>query len=182
MKGSGSEHCLVTLWQRILENIEDPRAGNLLTSIDYAKAFNRVDFTHCLRSLKAKGVCTEILRIVASFLTNRKMTIKIGNSFSSLSTVMGGVPQGSLLGVMLFHLSIDNFEAYSPDVVGYGPANLDHSIQLPPEAYVAPEPTVLDYMHLSPWESELLEVLKYVDDNVILEKCNFDTVLTCSSI
>ena len=162
----------------MLKNIEDPRAGSLLTSIDYAKTFNRLDFNHCLRSLKSKGVCTELLRIIASFLTDRKMTVKIGNSFSPPRTVMCGVPQGSLLGVMLFNLSIDNFEAYSPDVADYGPANLQQDANLPPGIRVPPEPSVRDYRHLTPWETELLEVLKYVDNNVIIEKCNFDTVLT----
>ena len=51
MKGSGSEHCLIELWQQVLENIEDQRASSLLTSIDYSKAFNRLDFACCLRAL-----------------------------------------------------------------------------------------------------------------------------------
>ena len=178
VKGSGSEHSLLKLWQGVLEAIEDPRAGALLTSIDYAKAFNRLDFNHCLRSLRAKGACHEILKIIASFLTNRQMTVKVGNEFSVPRTVLGGVPQGSLLGVMLFNLSIDTFEAYSPDVANYGNDTLERVEDLPNGERVPPEPTQRDYRHLTPWETELLEVIKYVDDNVILEKCNFDTVLT----
>ena len=37
VKGKGTEHLLVNLWQKILENIEDSRAACLLTSIDYEK-------------------------------------------------------------------------------------------------------------------------------------------------
>ena len=178
VKGSGSEHSLIKLWQGVLEAIEDPRAGSLLTSIDYAKAFNRLDFNHCLRSLRAKGACTGILKIIASFLTDRKMRVKVGNHLSLPRTVLGGVPQGSLLGVMLFNLSIDDFEAYSTDVADYGGGELETVGGLPPGLPVPPEPTIRDYRHLTPWQTELLEVIKYVDDNVILEKCNFDTVLT----
>lgn len=53
MKGASSEHYLVNLWQEILESLEDPRAGSIVTSIDYAKAFNRLDFSHCLNALAA---------------------------------------------------------------------------------------------------------------------------------
>ena len=123
VKGSGSEHFLVELWQQVLENLEDPRAASLLTSIDYSKAFNRLNYAACLRSLKAKGASTESLRIIASFLTDRKMTVKVGNSFSTPRNVDSGAPQGSLLGVSLFNAYIDDFEAFSNDVVNYNPSH-----------------------------------------------------------
>ena len=66
VKGCGTEHLLVRLWQDALEAIEDPRAAVLLTSIDFSKAFNRLDFNHCLATLKDKGACPAILRVVAS--------------------------------------------------------------------------------------------------------------------
>lgn len=148
----------------------NPRAGSFLTSIDYAKAFNRLDFNHCLKSLQANGACKEILAIISSFLTNRRMTVKIGTSFSQPRIVLGGVPQGSLLGVMLFNLSIDNFEAGSPDVADYGRRGksddwIDNANIMP----VPPEQEDRDYRHLPAWRVELLQVPKYVDDNVINE-------------
>ena len=56
-KGSRTEHYLIELCQKVLENLEDPRAGVLLTSIDYSKAFNRLDFASCLIALRDKGAC-----------------------------------------------------------------------------------------------------------------------------
>ena len=94
------------LWQRVLEGLEDQRAVSLLTSIDYSKAFNRLDFNHCLASLEKKA---ELLRIVASFLSGRQMRVKIGNTMSEPKSVTGGVPQGSLLGVFQFNCAIDMF-------------------------------------------------------------------------
>ena len=180
VKGCGTEHYLVQLWQQVLQNIEDPRASSLLVSIDYAKAFNRLDFGHCLKALKAKGACSEIIAIVASFLTDRTMRVKIGASFSKPRQVMGGVPQGSLLGVLLFNLSVDDFESYSTDVAQYN--STDNYVPVPqapnpPTPLAVPsEPTNRDYRHLPPWASELLQVLKYVDDIIINEKVNFDRV------
>ena len=44
VKGCSVNHLLVNVWQRVGEDLEDHRAGSLLTSIDYAKAFNRLSF------------------------------------------------------------------------------------------------------------------------------------------
>ena len=90
VKGCGSEHLLVQLWPRVLENLKDPRAAALLTSIDYAKAFNRLDFAHCLRSLARKGMCRELINIIASFLTGREMVVKVDGEFSNPRKYWGG--------------------------------------------------------------------------------------------
>ena len=124
VKGSGAEHFLVEMWQRVLEGLEDQRAGVLLSSIDYSKAFNRLDFAWCLKALKHKGACAPLIRIIASFLTDRKMMVKIGNALSDPKSVLGGVPQGSLLGVLLFNIAIDAYEAHSRDVRPYNQTDL----------------------------------------------------------
>lgn len=93
VRGLGTEHFLVDLWQKILEDLDDSRAGTLITSIDYSKAFNRLDFACCLKSLKAKGVSSELLKIIASFLSGRSMKVKVGSTYSNPRTVEGGVPK-----------------------------------------------------------------------------------------
>ena len=181
-KGSGSEHFLVELWQSTLESLEDQRAGVLLSSIDFAKAFNRLDFAWCLESLKSKGACTQLIKVVSSFLENRTMMVKVGNTMSNPRPVLGGVPQGSRLGVLLFYMAIDNFEAHSDDVKDYSPTDNYRLTDPAPgrlaDAPVRAEPHERDYLHLPPWRQELLTVLKYVDDNIFLKKLNFDSVMT----
>ena len=94
VKGCGTEHILLQIWQDILEGLDDSRAGVLLSPINYLKAFNQLDFAGCLQSLKAKGVCQELLNIIDSFLTGRQMSVKVGNCCSQLRPVLVGVPQG----------------------------------------------------------------------------------------
>ena len=178
MKGAGTEHYLVELYQLILEALEDSRAASVITSIDYSKAFNRLDFLHCLEALAAKGASTEIIAIIGSFLTSRTMSVKVGQSLSKPRIVLGGVPQGSILGVFLFNATIDSFEAASRDIVSYpliggGSAELapppehDRSLDTRPEREY-------DRPGFKAWESLLLSVLKYVDDNIIHEKVCMD--------
>ena len=108
--------------------------------------------------------------------------VKVGGIFSALTAVEGGAPQGSLLGITLFNTYIDDFEAFSRDVVDYNPTpeyTLTDQAPNPPVPLPVPsEPNERDYQHLPPWVIQLLQVLKYVDDNIINEKLNFDTVGT----
>ena len=177
MKGAGSEHYLVQLWQCVLEALEDPRAASVLTSIDYAKAFNRLDFSQCLSALAAKGASTELIRIIASFLTSRTMAVKVGQELSGPRVVLGGVPQGSILGVFLFNATIDSFESASRDVAEYetigGSANMN---DMPAHDALLNVPVEKPYDRpgFKAWLDLPLEVFKYVDDNLILEKLCLD--------
>ena len=73
VKGCGVPHLLVDLWDEVLTNLEDARAATMLTAIDYAKAFNRLSFQHCLAAFAKKGASTETIRLLATFLSNRTM-------------------------------------------------------------------------------------------------------------
>ena len=183
VRGSGTEHFLVQLWQDILENSDDSRASTLISWIDYSKAFNRLDFARCLSALKAKGVGQELLNIIALFLSGRYMTVKVGDHKSTLKLIKGGVPQGSLLGVHLFNSTIDNFEAFYREVQRYGPEPVETLTEaevaaLPADLPFPPTPNARDHKHLPPfWERPVI-VQKYVDDNVVVEKINFDRTVT----
>ena len=109
-KGCGTDHLLVQLWQDVLENLDDYRAGTVITSVDYSKAFNRMSYQRCLEALAKKGAYTPVIRLVATFLTNRVMTVRVGSSWSRPRQVNGGCPQGSILGVFLFNVTIDDLE------------------------------------------------------------------------
>lgn len=140
--------------------MEDSRVGSLITTIDYAKAFNRLDFNHCIRQLANKVASNFMLKIVVSFLSERVM---VGSVLSDARFILGGVPQGSLLGVFLFNLSIDDFEALSTDVQPYN-LSPDCPVSapapgLPADLSIPAEPTGRDSRHVPSFQVEPLHVL-----------------------
>ena len=82
IKGSSVNHLLVDLWNDIATNLEDGRAATLITAIDYAKAFNRLSFQHCLESFARKGASSQTVSLLASFLSNRTMSVRVGQAWS----------------------------------------------------------------------------------------------------
>lgn len=109
-KGCSTGHMLIEVWQQICDNAEDYRCATVLTAVDYSKAFNRLSFQHCMEAFRKKGASTTVIRLVSTFLTNRTMTVKAGNAWSSPREVNGGCPQGSILGVLLYNLTTDDLE------------------------------------------------------------------------
>ena len=77
VKGVSTDHLLVEMWQEILTNLEDYRAGTLVTLIDYSKVFNRMSYQHCLQALARNGATTDVLMLVGTFLTDRTMSVKV---------------------------------------------------------------------------------------------------------
>ena len=145
IKGSSTAHVLLNIVQDICENTEDYRAATVITLIDYAKAFNRLSFQHCLRAFAGKGASNQILPILATFLRNRSMTVRVGTSWLKPKQVSGGCPQGSILGVFLFNTRTDDLEDdflrsqlgiqddWSPiDGVGAHPRNVGRDRLSPP--------------------------------------------------
>ena len=90
VKGLGTDHVLFQMWQRILEDLDDYRAATVVTSIDYSKAFNRMSFQKCLQALAKKGASSPLLQLVGTFLTNRRMVVKVGQIHSEPKEVWGG--------------------------------------------------------------------------------------------
>ena len=113
IKGSGTDNVLIEMWNNILEPLDEQGLAVGLMSVDFSKAFNRLDHQACLQKLVEKNVSNQTLRMVFAFLSERTMCVRSGNTLSSKRRIKGGSPQGTKLGNFLFCLAIDDINVPS---------------------------------------------------------------------
>ena len=77
--------------------------------MDLAKAFNSVSHEIFLKKIEAYGFSESAVDLFASFLKNRQQCVKINDVYSEWLKTNHGVPQGTVLGPLVFLVSINNF-------------------------------------------------------------------------
>ncbi|KAK3506172.1 hypothetical protein QTP70_014844 [Hemibagrus guttatus] len=72
--------------------------------IDFSSAFNTIIPQHLIEKLSLLGLNTSLCNWILDFLTGRPQSVRIGNSFSSTTTLSTGAPEGCVLSPLLFTL------------------------------------------------------------------------------
>ena len=78
--------------------------------LDFAKAFDKVDHEILLQKLKICGITGKLFSWIEKFITHRQQFVNIRGFHSVLALVISGVPQGSVLGPILFLIYIYDFK------------------------------------------------------------------------
>ena len=125
-----TRHCLITLienWKKSVDN--DGARGVLL--IDLSKPFD--DLPHELLIAKLDTYCfgKSSLKLIHSYLSNRKQRVKLNGKYSSWSKILFRVPQASVWGPLLFNTFIcDMFTLLKTLILHIARTTLHHIVSI----------------------------------------------------
>ena len=104
-------------------------AGAILT--DLSKAFDCLKHDLLIAKLNAYGFDNSSLKYILSYLSKRKHRTKVNNSYSSWSEIKTGVPQGSILGPLLFNIYLNDifFFVDKSNITNYADDNTPYATE-----------------------------------------------------
>ena len=119
MKGTGTENLLVNLMDRILQLLDSNshRSAVIASLLDWSSAFDRQDSSLAIRKFLEMGVRASLLPVLVSYLTDRRMQVRLNETFSEIYSLPGGGAQGTLLGGLQYLVqSNDNANCVPEDM------------------------------------------------------------------
>ena len=105
--GKSTASALSTLLDNIVTDLNASKT-NVVTFLDFKKAFDTIDHIVLMRKLKQSGLGTKLLNLLENYLSNRKQKTTLFNAMSTLEEVNIGVPQGSTVRPIMFIVYIND--------------------------------------------------------------------------
>ena len=101
-KGHSTVTCLFELINFVFESVEEKCSKIAVITLDLSKAFDTIHHELLLKKLKNLNLNENSVKYIESYLKNRKQVTKFSNFISKEEEIKSGVPQGSILGPLLF--------------------------------------------------------------------------------
>ena len=103
--GYNAQHCLIDLIEKWKKSVDNSDLFGALLS-DLSKAFHCLPYEPLIAKVNAYGFEKSSLKLIHSYLSNRKQRVKINGRFSLWSEILFGVLQGSILGFLVFNIFV----------------------------------------------------------------------------
>ena len=105
--GYSCESQVISVCQDIADSLEEGVSKDAII-IDFPKSFDLVPHDRLLMKLAASGVDLRVVIWIREFLVGRTQRVRVGGQLSKEAKVTSGVPQGSVLGTLLFLVYVNN--------------------------------------------------------------------------
>ena len=102
-RGDSTINQLLSITNEVLKAFDQyPLREALAVFVDISKVFDKVWHEGLVSKLKSNGVQEKLLNLIISFLSNRQQRVILNNKSSDWKYISAGVPQGSVLGLLVF--------------------------------------------------------------------------------